>query len=60
MKCRMGAVWLGALWAGLCGAQALPVHTTVLEVQALANAPELACAPRPPRLMAPSSGRSGR
>ena len=55
MKCRMGAVWLGALWAGLCSAQALPVHATVLEVQAMANAPELVCAPRPPRPQPPAT-----
>ena len=38
-----------ALYAGACAAQALPVHTTVLALQALADAPELVCAPRAPR-----------
>ena len=55
MKRRTGAVWLCALWAGLCSAQTLPVHTTVLEVQAGANAPELVCAPRPPRPKLPAA-----
>lgn len=44
---RAALVLLAAAWALGCGAQALPVHTTVLEVQALASAPELVCAPRP-------------
>lgn len=55
MKHALVKVALGALWAGLCGAQALPVHTTLLEVQAGANAPELVCAPRPPRPQPPAA-----
>lgn len=53
---RVGAVFtLAVLWAGLCGAQALPLHTTLLEMQAAANAPDLVCAPRPPRGKPPAA-----
>ena len=50
LACRGAHAALAALvaaWALGCGAQALQVHTTVLEVQAQASAPELVCAPRP-------------
>lgn len=53
---RWLGVSLGALgWVGLCSAQALPVHSTVLEVQALAGAPELVCAPRPAKPARPAA-----
>lgn len=55
MKCLGGVFALAALWASLGSAQALPVHATVLEVQAMANAPELVCAPRPPRGKPPAA-----
>ena len=46
---RTALALLAPAWALGCAAQALPLHTTALEVQAIAGAPDLVCAPRPPR-----------